>query len=1478
MNIEEKVKFINDNIGGFIETVKIDSEIKLFNKSIIAENFLTKLLNVVYDLKLININSILPNAVAIDLGDKENRIAIQVTNTADTPKIRKTHTKFIEKKLFNNFDRLVFVGLKGKSNIQKNTTFYTEGKFDFDKGRDVLDLKDICKDLYNLNSIEKLDQAYEIIEQYLVGIKRESNSLKKYSELFTNPIKNFLGNDPTLNVSREYELETLDFNLLILSGKPGCGKSVLSKQLVRSSAFKNKEVLWIKGVDDNKILEMLLFVEESEFYDLVVFDSFERITGSNYAKEILFKIRELLKNNIVKVVITIREYNTAFVNGFFLGVDKKEIIHVTDFTKEQVISILEKYGINISNDNIVEVLRNPFYLDMVMSLDIADEVSGSISEYDIVNKIWDNLLSDVSDLELATVQKSLLELALKSVTQNSTIFTIDSLSYPIELLVASDILASQNTMYSFKYDRIVDIIMIKYFDIELIRHSDDLINLVLEVQDDFVLLRSFELWLHYILTKKTKEVFKYFIDIFTNMKIEMFWKNMLYVTLLLSDSIWGFLKSEKTHILKNDEFLQYLFDIAHSIPNNYFLKNPSSVVSGDNSFLIINSTPSLYLLEFTNKYVSDLNPKIHRMIYNTLVKVSNGNFLQENYANTTCKIMMRSFKRVVEQSKGQYVIRDRKSADNLVDVFLSYYSGDMKYSKSVVDALRNRTETTEFSDRLYTRIVEKEYKLMSAKFIEDFYEVISELIFEYTIEYEQEKSIYSYGSNLDIEYSFGVNYNQFPFSPSSTGNNNIFNLLSVNYGVTIKKLINIFNSAAERYHELSPTYSSRKYTFKYKGIEKDIYDRYNCNYLLAYRGQGVIPNLLISYLMGIEYYLLLNKENDKTAMLEEIIQSTNNVMLIGLVLSICLDNPERYADIILEIASNNEILYQDLQRETNETMSLRFHNNRYEYIDEKQKNMHSNRKDNIFKSLYKLQQGKNNILIKKIKSFLISKDISIETEACKEDEVLRIIKRNCKEYNIDNLRVTGKVEGGYIVEPVVDDQKLNEMIQEDIKSVNNSYSLVLNGNNLRSQLDGAKKHFSTQQIIELLHMPMQENDIYNVLQRTNSTNVAILYLRDVDSKLEEDKELAIKLVLGPIKRYSETGMFPVTKMDYFLEVLEYFDKNIVNDFLLCLSTEFQYESILAKAIRDNDIIGECLNNLFEESRNQFLNNVYDINNTKIEIRFYWLKNLFKRMTKDYNLNTRNYKHFRRMLTLSNLLLRSDEIIENVSKKLFSEESKKGSSVRYDLMKDSYKYVVSRKDTFINIINMIISNADRNSIKVLKDIIEESIFAFTDQGINFNPIQLLIDNELVPFKSFLDRNVYINTDSVMRLVIGRFRHWNKNLLEHPMLRRQTVINILDNYTVTPDLLNGITYCIYKFTDSFCNKDILLLLPYIKSSFVIDDTQYFIETIIGRILIDYDDLSKQEIEDLLIMTQKLVVYCNSMKGLVYKIWLQSRLNTI
>ena len=126
--------------------VRLSNSVNLQDVNVFLEDFFCKILNKVYDCELKNLNTCDDqNFPGVDLGDENTSLAIQITSTDGREKIVKTVGRFEAHNLFDKFNhlRVLIIGVQKI----KYKAFTTNGKYSFDKDKDILILNDLYKEL-----------------------------------------------------------------------------------------------------------------------------------------------------------------------------------------------------------------------------------------------------------------------------------------------------------------------------------------------------------------------------------------------------------------------------------------------------------------------------------------------------------------------------------------------------------------------------------------------------------------------------------------------------------------------------------------------------------------------------------------------------------------------------------------------------------------------------------------------------------------------------------------------------------------------------------------------------------------------------------------------------------------------------------------------------------------------------------------------------------------------------------------------------------------------------------------------------------------------------------------------------------------------------------------------------------------------------------------------------------------------------------
>jgi len=136
------------------------NEVRFFDLNVASEDFFAALLNTVYGYSLTNLNHSNLNAVAVDLGDKASRIAVQVTSERTKAKVQKTIRQFSENGLVQDYDTLKVLIIGDRTGDY--ATLDVPTGLTFLGTSDVIDISDLIRDIsaLDMTTLEKLDALF----------------------------------------------------------------------------------------------------------------------------------------------------------------------------------------------------------------------------------------------------------------------------------------------------------------------------------------------------------------------------------------------------------------------------------------------------------------------------------------------------------------------------------------------------------------------------------------------------------------------------------------------------------------------------------------------------------------------------------------------------------------------------------------------------------------------------------------------------------------------------------------------------------------------------------------------------------------------------------------------------------------------------------------------------------------------------------------------------------------------------------------------------------------------------------------------------------------------------------------------------------------------------------------------------------------------------------------------------------------------
>ncbi len=227
----------------FVTEVKAATAMQQTDINKVSENVLIPLLAEVYGYKnLRNLNFTEgSNFPSVDLGDETARVAFQITATPGIEKIKHTLSKFIEYKLYKNYNRLVIYILTEKQNSysDKEINKIIQSEFCFDTKKDIWDYRNV---LGEVNKFQ-VEQAREVEKVLEANFGRE-NRLPEWEVI--DKVEQIVNEYTQLFVGREEEFQQLDDFLLekssgviLVKAGAGFGKTALLANWVNASRDKD---------------------------------------------------------------------------------------------------------------------------------------------------------------------------------------------------------------------------------------------------------------------------------------------------------------------------------------------------------------------------------------------------------------------------------------------------------------------------------------------------------------------------------------------------------------------------------------------------------------------------------------------------------------------------------------------------------------------------------------------------------------------------------------------------------------------------------------------------------------------------------------------------------------------------------------------------------------------------------------------------------------------------------------------------------------------------------------------------------------------------------------------------------------------------------------------------------------------------------------------------------------------------------------
>uniref|UniRef100_UPI00257D1909 hypothetical protein n=1 Tax=Desulfobacter sp. UBA2225 TaxID=1961413 RepID=UPI00257D1909 len=365
-----------------------------------------------------------------------------------------------------------------------------------------------------------------------------------------------------IEINRVELLDQLRENLnqkqiLVVSGVGGVGKTAVIKKLHESG--KNGIPFYVfKASEFNKNSINDLFKEygledfadahREETHKIVVIDSAEKLldlTNTDPFKEFL---AVLIKDNW-QIIFTTRNNYLADLNYDFIDIYKIRPgnFDIRNLDHKELVAIAQTNGFNLPEDaKLLELIKNPFYLSEYLRFYAGENI-------DYVNfkeKLWSRIIVK----KIPAREQCFLATAFQRANEGQFFVTPVCDAQILDALVKDGILGYETAGYFITHDIYEEWALEKKIAADYIRkaHNKEFFE---RIGESLPVRRSFRTWVSERLLLEDQSIRHFIGEIIKGDSIAKFWKDELWISVLLSDHSAAFFELFKEELLGNDQEL-----------------------------------------------------------------------------------------------------------------------------------------------------------------------------------------------------------------------------------------------------------------------------------------------------------------------------------------------------------------------------------------------------------------------------------------------------------------------------------------------------------------------------------------------------------------------------------------------------------------------------------------------------------------------------------------------------------------------------------------------------------------------------------------------------------------------------------------------------------------------------------------------------------------------------------------------------------
>lgn len=766
---------------------------------------------------------------------------------------------------------------------------------------------------------------FSLNENEIDEINRRIDHTKNLLSEISNEIQY---KDNTIHISRTDVIDELlrsKDQIIILSGTGGVGKTAVIKEYynIRKNAaslllFKATEfeIVSTDTLLKSTSLDSFFKMYETLSEKILIIDSAEKLIDIKNTETFKIFLSRAIKDNW-KIIFTSRNMYVKDLNNEFLDLYNilPKNIHIDNLTLDELEHLSSSYDFILPKDfKLRELIMNPFYLNEYLRYYQENDEMGYQK---FKEKLWNKNIKKNKPAREQWFMKVARQRANSG--QFFQIFDTDT-SILDEELIPDGLIGYETAGYYITHDIYEEWALERIITMAFVR-AKNVKDFIQEIGNSISMRRVFRNWMSDKLFHTPSDVGFLIEGILRNDDTEVYWKDELVISILLSPYAETFFM-KYSDILLLDELnllkrVGFLLRLACKDLNDIIM----SKIVGKQYDLF--SASFVYTKPHGEGWVAFIE-----FIYNNIAAIGRENlFFVIPIINTWSgipgkgtelagKIALELYKYSFEKEK--FYISNENEEKLIATILNSAVENKDIIVKIIDEVIENKWKLSgDPYNALCTAMIKSKYSDYTAEVIPKSVLKIAKLFWlESNVGYSDD--FYNY-SSMCIEQNFGLSSKSDRYFPSSAYQTPMYNILQIIPYEGIDFIIDLMNECVVMLKESGFDNDIRKIYIQLDNERTSEQYISHCIWGI-YRGNGspVSPYLLQSLHMALEKYLLdvAEKTDDKIliTLFKSMLIKSDSASITAVILSVVLAFKEKLSEIAVILFQTYEILNYDLDR------------------------------------------------------------------------------------------------------------------------------------------------------------------------------------------------------------------------------------------------------------------------------------------------------------------------------------------------------------------------------------------------------------------------------------------------------------------------------------------------------------------------------------------------------------------------------------